>query len=117
MRVTGGNHGNAQLLTQRHHAAIEITEILLTLNGKSVVVDHKAVVADGLNLQIIVELGDLLDLALGLILQHGRDQLARLAGRADDEPLAVLFQHGFGYARHLAEIVEIAKGNQLIKVL
>ena len=57
--------------------------------------EHEHVVAQGLDLQIIVPGGDALELLPVLAVHHRPEQLARLAGGADDQPLPVLVDEGF----------------------
>ena len=92
--VAGGHHGLAVLLAQGYHLAVEIPQLLIVL--ELALGDHEAVVDDGLDLQVIVELDDLGDIRVGAVVDDGPHQLSRLAGRADDETLAVLLQLGLG---------------------
>ena len=71
--------------------------------------DHKAVVARGLDLQIIVEIRNFQDLFFGALLEHGAVQFARLARRAEDQPFAVLDELRLERARPLIEILGIGK--------
>ena len=113
--ITGGHHGLAVLLTQSNHFAVEVTKLLLVLELPFL--NEEAVVADGLDLQVVVELDDLGNIRVGAVVDDGPHQFSRLAGRAYDETLAVLFQHGFGNTRKTLEIIQIAFGNQLVKIL
>ena len=92
--VAGGHHGLAILLAQGHHLAVEVPQLLIVL--ELALGDHEAVIDDGLDLQVVVELDDLGDIRVGAVVDDGPHQLSRLAGRADDEALAVLFQLGLG---------------------
>ena len=74
-------------------------------------------VANGLDLEVIVEIDDLLDLRLGTVFENGTEQFTRLTRRANDQALAVLFQNGLGNTRETLEIVQIAIRDQLVKVL
>ena len=88
MHVAGGDDGLAELLAEPDDGAVEAAQLLLIL-GKTLV-EHEAVVADGLDLEEVIERRDALELRPALVVQDGLEQLARLAGRADDEPLAPL---------------------------
>ena len=50
------------------------------------------------------------------MVQNRLEQLARLAGRADDEPLAPLQDLRLRHDRHAAEVFEIAVGDQPVEV-
>ena len=54
--VAGGHHGLLKLRAQPHHRAVKLPELLLAL-GKPLG-EHKGVVAQGLDLQKVVERGD-----------------------------------------------------------
>lgn len=79
--------------------------------------EHKAVVADGLNLQIIIKTGDLTQLVPRAAVDHGAEKLARLAGAAQKQALAVLDQDAFGDARFFIKIFQMGLGDQLIQIL
>ena len=51
--IARGHHGDSQFLSQGDHRAVEVPQLLLAL--RLAVVQHKVVVAQGLNLQKIVE--------------------------------------------------------------
>ena len=115
MRVAGGNDRLAELFAQRDDPAVEIAQPLVVRD--LALGDQEAVVADRLDLEVIVERGDALDLVLRLPVQHGAEQLARLARRADDEAVAVLLQHGLRDAGIAAVILQIAHRDETIQVL
>ena len=48
---------------------------------------------------------------------HGAEQLARLAGRADDQPLPVGHQLRLGNDGHAAEVFQVGGGDKLVQVL
>ena len=91
MHVAGGDDGLAHLLTEGDDAAVEIPQRLVV--GHGAVFDEEAVVRQRHDLEVVIERGDALKFGLAAAAQHGVEQLARLAGRADDEPLAELREH------------------------
>ena len=116
MHVAGGAHRLAQLLPQPDDGAVEIPQLLLRLDIP--LAKHEHVVADGLDLQIVVERRDALQLRPVLAaVSHGAEQLARLAGRADDEPLPMGRQLRLGNDGHALEIFQIGRRDQLVQVL
>ena len=115
MHVPGGDHGLVQLFTQRDDPAVEFPQVLLVAGGA--VADHEAVVADGLNLQIVVPAGDAFDLLLRPVVDDGLKQLARLARAAQNEPLAVLIDEVPGHAGMAVEVAKVAVGNEVVEVL
>ena len=51
------------------------------------------------------------------MLRHGLEQLACLAGRADNQPLTVGHQLRFGDDGHAPEILQVGRRHQLVQVL
>ena len=115
MHVACGAHRLAQLLAQPDDGAVELPQLLLRLHVA--VAQHEHVVADGLYLQIVVERRDALQLRPVLVVGHGPEQLARLAGRADDEPLPVGRQLRLGDGGHALEVFQIGRRDQLVQML
>ena len=115
MHVAGGDHGLVQLFAQSDDFAVEVAQLLLVARRAGA--EHEAVVADGLDLQIVVPAGDALDLLLRPVVDDGLKQLARLAGAAQDEALAVLVDEVAGHAGMAVEIAQVAVGNEMIEVL
>ena len=114
VHVAGRDDGLSQLLAELDDGAVEAAQLLLVL-GKPLV-EHEAVVADGLNLQKVIEAGDTLQLRPAFVVQNRLEQLARLAGRADDKSLAPLQQLGLRHDGHALEILEIAVGDQPVEI-
>ena len=115
MRVAGGDDRLAELFAQRDNLAIEVTQPFIVRN--LALGNQEAVVADRLNLQVVVKRGDALDFVLRQPVQHRTEQLARLAGRADNQAVAVLLQHGLRDAGIAAVILQIAHRDEAIQVL
>ena len=114
MHVARGYHRNAQLLAQPDNGAVQVAQALVV---RHLPLPHqKGVVADGLNFQIIVEPGDLLQLVPRLTRQHRPEQLACLAGAAEDQPLPVLLNHHPRHMRTAAEIIQMPDGYQPVQV-
>ena len=119
--VAGGHHGFAQFMGQLHDGAVEIPQLLpITCNGLAVLVgpEHIGVVAQRLNFQIVVPGGDALELRPGAVPHHCLEQLARLTGRAHQQPLPVLINEAFGHHRILLalEVLQMSLGDQLIEI-
>ena len=79
--VAGGADGLAQLFAELDDRAVEAAQLLLALGHAFF--QHEAVVADGLDLEEIVERGDALQLRPAFVRDDGLKQLARLAGGAE----------------------------------
>ena len=75
--VAGGAHRLAQLLPQGHDGPVEVPQLLLCADHP--LAEHEHIVAQGLDLQIVIPGGNALELLPVLVRRH-RLELARLAG-------------------------------------
>ena len=103
VHVARGAHGDAQLFAQPDHLAVHIPQGFLVV--RQALPEHKGVVADGLDLQVVVEARDLLELVVALPRCDGLHELALDTGGAHDQPLAVLLQDGPGHMGTALEVV------------
>ena len=114
MHVAGGHHRQAQFFAQAHDAAVVFPQGLLV--GHLAFPDQEGVVAQGLDLQVVVEPGDFGQLFIAGAVHHGAVQFARFAGGAHDDALAVFLQHGPGNVGLAAEILQVRLGNHVVQV-
>ena len=112
--VTGGAHRLAQLLPQGHDGPVEVPQLLLCADHP--LAEHEHIVAQGLDLQIIVPGGDALELLPVLAVRHRPEELARLAGGAQDQPLPVLVDDAFEHDGVTLEVVQMSQGDELVQV-
>ena len=103
--VSGGTDGFTQLLTQADDGSVKLLQVLLAAGVA--ISQHKAVVAQGLNLQIVVKIRNTLQLIPVLAVHHRFKKLPRLTGGAHNDPLPVLFQHTFGDDRNTFKVFEV----------
>ena len=115
MHIAGGDDPLAQLLAKPDDGAIEVAQLLLA-PGRTLA-QHEAIVAQRLNLQIVIEAGDPLQLGPLPVLRHRPEQLARLAGGADDKPLPVGHQLRLGDGGYPVEILQVGGTDELVQVL
>ena len=78
MHVPRGDDGNAQLIAERHDLPVQVAQPFFILHR--FVADEERVIADGLDLQVVVFLRDLHKLFVRFIRQHGMEKLARFTG-------------------------------------
>ena len=122
MHIAGRDQRLAEPARQLVHLAVDVPEILIRLHGEAVVKFQKVIVVNGLDLEEVVELRHLLQLRIGTPGDDAADQLARLTGRADDDPLAVLLQDGTRHTRTAAllrpaEVADMRERDELIEVI
>ena len=114
MHVAGRAAGLTQFVRETQDVAVPVAQLLFVLCHA--LFDHKAVVADGLDLKIIVEGGEALELVPLRVTGQRAEYLARLARGAKDQPLAVADELAARHDRPLVVIFQKALGDQLIKV-
>ena len=78
---------NAQLLAQPDDFSVKVAKLFLVL--RHALAQHKRIVADRLNFEVVVEPRNPLELRVVFAVRNGAEQFARLAGRADDDALSV----------------------------
>ena len=115
MHIAGGADRLVKLPAQLHDGTVEVPQLLLGTG--LAVLQHEEVVAQRLDLQIVVERGDTLELLPVLVLHHRPEQLSGLTGGADDKALPVGRQLGLGDNGETAEILQVGKGHELVKML
>ena len=81
MYITGGNDHLAHRLTQPHDRTIEFSQIFLRVRHSFF--QHKAVIGNGLDFQVIVERSDPLQFIFSRTENHFLEQLIGLTGRTD----------------------------------
>ena len=105
MHVARGNDGFSKLFAQCDDAAVKVAQLVVIFGGA--VFQHKGVVAYGLNFKVIVKLAQALKLLVAPVAGHCLKHLARLARRADNQPLAVLQQQAFRDDGGFAEVFQM----------
>ncbi len=106
----------AQLVADAQDRAVDVPQAFIV--GDVALADEKAVVRQRLDFQIVVVIGNLLQFFIGqLFLHHRADQFAGFAGRAEDEPFAVLVQDGPGNAGTASvDVFQMGNADQLVQV-
>ena len=104
--------GLSQFLTQPDNGAVELAQLLVAL--RDALGQHKAVVAQGLDLKEIVERSDAFELRVALVGHNGLEQLACLAGRGQNHTVTVLVQQAAGHTGLFKEVVDVGLADDLI---
>ena len=71
---------------------------------------------DGLDLEVVVERGDLHELLVRALLLDGADELAGLAGGADEQAAPVLLDDVLRQARLAVEVAQVRERDELVEV-
>ena len=80
VHIAGSDHRFAVFVAQSHDALIDGDEIILRMDVDAVALDHEAVVAQRLDLQIVIKIDQPGDLLLRCTVQDRLVQFARLTG-------------------------------------
>ena len=114
VHVARGDDGLAELPAERQDRAVVFLQHLLILHAP--VFDEKAVVADGLDLQVIVVGGDLLELLLARAGHDRAVELAHAAGGADEDALPVLIEQALRHRGIAVEVFEVGLRDHLVEI-
>ena len=80
--IAGGNDGLSVLFAQFYDPPVQISEFFFIFEFP--LFNEETVIADGLDLQIIVELDNLGDICIRTVVDDGPHELSCLAGGADE---------------------------------
>ena len=114
MHVTGRAARFAQRVGQLQNRAVIVAQRLFVL--RDALGNHKPVVVDGLDFQIVVEIRDALEFLERFALDHRVKQLTRLTGRTENQSLAVLDELGTRHQRTAVKMIQKTIRNELVQV-
>ena len=122
MHVAGRDQHFVEFFCECVDLTVDVTQILVRMDGKAVVNLEEVVVVDGLDLEEVVEPRDLLQLLIRTPRDNAADEFARLARRADDDPRTVLLQHGARHTRTAAllrpaKVADVREGDELVEIV
>ena len=115
MHIPCGYHGLAQFFPETDNNTVKVLQVLHGAHFP--LTQHKHVVADRLDLQIIIKRSDALEFVPAFMLDHRLKQFARFAGGANDQTFAPFYQLCFWNNWLPLEIFEIRQGNQLVHIV
>ena len=115
VHIRGRNDGFVQFPSDAQDRTVEVLQHLFPAHPA--IVDQKTVVAKRLNLKIIIQGCDLPKFFIALAAHDGAVQFAHAAGRADQQPLAVLFQQALRNVRRTVKVFQIGLRDQFVQVL
>ena len=115
--VAGRDERLAELLGDLGDLEVDLDEVFIRLDsGVLVAALEEVVVVDGLDLEVVVERGNLHELLVRALLLDGADELAGLAGGADGQAAPVLLDDVFRQARLAVEVAQVRERDELIEV-
>ena len=103
-----------QVLAQLYNGAVEVLDGFDRIHLP--VADHELVVAEGLDLEIIVIIGDAQQLLIRLARDDCPVKLTRFTGRGEQQALAVLVEQAARYARLFEEILGVGGADDAVEV-
>ena len=104
-----------QVLAQLYDGAVEVLDRLDRIHLP--VAHHKFIVAEGLDLKIIVIIGDAQQLLIGLARHDCPVKLTCFTGRGEQQSLPVLVQQAARHARLFEEILGVGGADDAVEVL
>ena len=108
MHIACGDEHLAELFGELCHLQIDGDEVVIRLDIRKIrAALEEVVVVNRLNLEVVVERGNAQQLLLRLMALDGLDELARLAGRADEQAVAILLDNLARQARPPIEILHV----------
>ena len=107
MYITGGNDRLLKFFTKAHDLPDIFPEIFLRVYRILGIPQHKTVVAQWLNLQIVVEIHDSRHFLAGRSSKNCLVQFSCLAGRAYDQTFPVFIQKTLGNPRSSGKIFKM----------
>ena len=120
MHIARGADGLAQLFTQAHDHLVPFLDLVPALGDELALfvrAEHKAVVGQGLDLQVVVPGRNALELPPVLPPDDGLVQLPCFAGGAKDQALPVLVDLALGHDGEVpVEVVQIRQRDELIEI-
>ena len=116
VNVSGGDHRLAQFLAQPDDLPVVLPEVFIGFGSPFFVCQHEAVVRQRLDLQEVKKERNALQLVVAFPVENGLKQLARFAGRADDQPLPQFKNVGLGHPGHPLEVFQIGIGDKVVEL-
>ena len=114
MHVSRRNNGYFEAVSKGDDLAVDVEDPLL---GGLVFTHEKRVVAARLNLQKVIGLREILHPLLAGFVQNRLIQLARLAGRAKDQPLAIERKQAERNGRVIVKVIQVRVADDAVEVL
>ena len=114
MRVAGGDDGLVQVSPSWMTVRVEVFDRLEGVDLAAA--HHELVVAQGLDFEVVVVVGDAQQLLVGLAGDDGAVELARLARRREQQPFTVLVEQAARHARLFEEILRVRGADDAVQV-
>ena len=114
--IPSGAYRLSKPLPQLHHPAVKSPQVVQVPGNAFLVPKHKLVIAQRLDFQVIIKVNQPGQLPLRRSPKNCLEQLPRLAGGADDEPLPVLINEGFGHNGKTVKVLQMGLRHQLVQI-
>ena len=119
VNVSSGAYRLSKPRPQFHHPAVKRPQVVqVPGNGPALFIgpEHIGVVGQRLNFQVIIPGRNALQLPVLPPRHHRLEQLPRLAGGADNEPLPVFINEGFGHDGKTVKVLQMGLRHQLVQI-
>ena len=117
MHVTGCHNRLSIGFAQFHNLPVHVFDVFHRMDiFHSGRINHKFIVAQRLNFQIIIKMYQFLNALLWFAVQKSTIQFPRFAGTAQNQAFPHLHKFAFGDSRATEEIINMCHGNQFIEI-
>ena len=117
MHITGRNDRLLELVTQLDDFFVDLDQVFIGLNTVVLFIcQHKCIVSERLDFQIIVEINKSCNLRFRCISKNCLIQFSRLTGTSDQKPIPVFEKKTFRYTRTTAIIFQVRLADKLIQI-
>ena len=114
MDIAGRDHRLVILFSQLYDPAVDILQRLHVRHR--MIAYHELIVAERLNLQIVIIIDQILDDLRTIVIQYRLIEFTRFTGRSQKQSLPQAIQLRLGNPRHPVEILQMRDGNELIQI-
>ena len=117
MHITGSHYRLIKLLSQLNDLLIDLNQVFLRVDGIILLIlDHKPVISQRLDLQIIIKIHQSCDLRLRCIPKQCLVKLTGLAGASNEQSIPVCFKYTLGNSWLMVKIFDMGLAYQLVQI-
>ena len=116
MHIAGRHDHLVKLFSEFYDLAVDLLQIFDGLHIGLIASQHKGIVSDRLDLQIIIEIDQSCNFLIGSVIQHSLIQFARLTGRTKQQSLSVTHKFALRDQRSSVIVFQMRAGHQTIQI-
>ena len=116
MHVTGSYYRLFKFFSQLYDSAVDILKFLYGVHRLFIAAQHKLIIAQRLDFQIIIKFHDSGDFLLRLSPDNRTVQFPRFAGGSQQQPLPVFYKFAFGHSGPFVVICQMGQRHQTVQI-